>query len=128
MVGFPGFSNPGFVDEVADATATRRVRAPYGSFQEEASSYRGPETLLLRHDVDPSVPGTETLEGVIKLRYANSIYRLMARFTPDAEIFWAYSAHTNKTHYLTSHLYAFLETVHPGVRAALTVEYELSRE
>ena len=126
MVGFPGFSNQGFIEEVADAVATRPVNPPHINFQQEANHQSGPEILLLRHDVDPANSGS--LEGTVKLRFGASTYRLTTTFTPDPQTVWVYSAHTNKPLYLTSHLYAFLHTLGSGVGTQLGVEYELARE
>jgi hypothetical protein len=128
MVGFPGFSNQGFIDEVADAVARRPVIFPYGNFQQEANNQSAAEVLLLRHDVDPTAPNGGTLEGTIRLRFGTRTYRLTTTFSPDPQSFWVYSAHTNKRRYLTSHLYAFLQNLRPGVRTHLNVEYELARE
>ena len=108
MVGFPGFSNQGFIEEVGDAVATRPVNPPHTSFQQEATHQSRPEILLLRHDVDPAAANSGSLKGTVKLRYGTSTYRLTTTFTPDPKTFWVYSAHTNKPFYLTSHLYTFL--------------------
>ena len=128
MVGFPGFSNQGFIEEVADAVATRTVNPPHTSFQQEAIHQSAPEILLLRHDVDPAAANSGSLEGTVKLRFGTSTYRLTTTFTPDPKTVWVYSAHTNKPLYLTSHLYAFLNNLESGVRTELGVEYELARE
>ncbi len=128
MVGFPGFSNQGFVEEVADAVATRPATPPHTNFQQEANQQSGPEILLLRHDVDPAAANSGSLEGTVRLRFGTSTYRLTTTFTPDAQTVWVYSAHTNKPLYLTSHLYAFLQTLESGVGTQLAVEYELVRE
>lgn len=128
MLGFPGFSNQGFVEEVADAVATRPVSPPHASFQQEANHQSGAEIILLRHDVDPAGADGGSLEGTIKLRFGTNIYRLTTTFTPDPQSFWVYSAHTNKPLYLTSHLYAYLHSLGSGVRTELGVEYELARE
>ena len=128
MVGFPGFSNQGFIEEVADAVATRPVNPPHTSFQQEANHQSAPEILLLRHDVDPAAANSGSLEGTVKLRYGTSTFRLTTTFTPDPATVWVYSAHTNKPLYLTSHLYAFLNNLESGVRTQLGVEYELARE
>ncbi len=128
MVGFPGFSNQGFVEEVADAAATRPATPPHTNFQQEANQQSGPEILLLRHDVDPVAANSGSLEGTVRLRFGTSTYRLTTTFTPDAQTVWVYSAHTNKPLYLTSHLYAFLQTLESGVGTQLAVEYELVRE
>ena len=128
MVGFPGFSNQGFVSEVADAVARRPVTPPYASFQQEAARQAAPEIVLLRQDVDPGRSGGRTLEGSVKLRLGATSYRLTTRFTADSRFFWVYSAHTNKPLYLTSHLYIFLQTLRPTDRCVVNVEYELTQD
>ena len=125
MLGFPGFANQSRVVEVADARRQRAPVAPHANFQAEARAQERAEYLLLRHDVDPG-EGGEELRGEVVLEVGSQRYRVTTRFAPDAELRRAYSAHTNKPAYLTSHLYLFMRDMEPGESRRLTVQYALS--
>ena len=83
------------------------------------------EDLLLRDDWFTGEANQE-MWGVVELQQGNRVYTLRSRFTPSAAIGHAFSAHTIKQLYLTSHLYVFFEPIPPGESRTLVVRNELS--
>ena len=125
MVGFPGFVNRR-VNEVIDALGTRRPRRPHATFRDEAAAGSRAEYLLLRHDLELSRSRARGARGGVSLDVGATTYRLDAYYFTDSSLAGAYSAHTNKPRYLTSHLYVTLGDVADGRLRSMTVHYDLS--
>lgn len=126
MVGFPGFANHGWVSEVATAVDRRVPTPPHTTFLAEALADGRSEYLLLRHDVDPRV-SRQALQGAIVVDAAGHRYALQASCVPGTGVEQAYSAHTNKPGYLTSHLYVFLKDMEDGESRQVLVRYVVRR-
>lgn len=127
MVGFPGFANQQWVEEVATAEKARRPQRPFADFRAEAKARQLTDYLLLRQDWDPEHQPPEVLQGAVVLRAAGHTYSLHTRLVGTSGLRGGYIAHTNKPRYLTSHLYAFFANMGQGQSQRLAVRYALSR-
>jgi len=121
MVGFPGFANHRWVSEVA--TAMEQRQTSYTSFLIEARELNKQEYLLLRHDVTPAPGKRESLRGGVTITAGRRTFTLSSSFLSVGDEVAAYSAHTNKDRYLTSHLYVTAGDIPSGGRRSLTVDY-----
>ncbi|MCC7262825.1 MAG: hypothetical protein IT369_09920 [Candidatus Latescibacteria bacterium] len=127
MVGFPGFANQQWVEEVSTAEKARRPTPPYADFLAEAQARNLTDYLLLRQDWNPLTQPPEVLQGSVSLQAADRIYTLTTTLAAASGLRGAYIAHTNKPRYLTSHLYAFLNSIGEGQSQRIAVHYVLSR-
>lgn len=127
MVGFPGFANQQWVEEVATAEKARRPQQPFADFLSEAKARQLTDYLLLRQDWDPDRQPPEVLQGAVVLRAAGHTYSLRTSLAGTNGLRGGYIAHTNKPRYLTSHLYAFFSNMGQGQSQHLAVRYVLSR-
>ena len=125
MVGFPGFGNHHRISAVATALGRRVPGPPHTNFRAEVLDLQLDELLLLRHD--SAVPGTprDTLSARIELCAGERLFELSSAAVVDSTYRAAYSAHTIKAHYLTSHLYTFFADMPPGTRRTLAVQHQL---
>lgn len=126
MVGFPGFANQQWVEEVSTAEKVRRPLRPFANFLAEAEARKVADYLLLRQDWDPQTQAPEVLRGAVVLRGGDQDYTLTTTLAAAAGLKAAYIAHTNKPRYLTSHLYAFLQNLGEGQSRSVAVHYVLS--
>ena len=126
MVGFPGFANQPWVEEVSTAEKVRRPAHPFADFLAEAKARKVADYLLLRQDWDPQTQAPEALRGAVVLRAGDQEYTLATTLVAAAGLKGAYIAHTNKPLYLTSHLYAFLQSLGEGQSRSVAVHYVLS--
>ncbi len=124
MLGLPGFTNHGYVTAVASARERRLPFWPARVFLAEAQALKVPEYQLLRHDVRAGV--SEGLKGSVRLQDGDDDYRLSSYYLTDPSLSSAYSAHTNKPRYLTSHLYLTLGDLKPMQRRSITIHHVLS--
>ena len=127
MVGFPGFANQQWVEEVSTAEKVRRPTRPFANFLAEAKARKVADYLLLRQDWDPQTQTPEALRGAVVLRAGEKGYTLTTTLTAAVGLKGAYIAHTNKPLYLTSHLYAFFQSLGEGQSRSVAVHYALSR-
>ena len=128
MIGFPGFSNHQRVTEVSDALSSRKPRAPYASFLEEATDVNLAEYSLLRHDLFVGQGKVLGAKGGVAIDIDRKRYGLEAFYFADTALSRAYSAHTNKPGYLTSHLYVTLGDIRDGWVRSVTVNYDLTKK
>lgn len=126
MVGFPGFANQQWVEEVSTAERVRRPTRPFADFLAEARARKLADYLLLRQDWDPQTQTPDALRGAVVLRGGNKEYTLTTTLTSASGLKGAYIAHTNKPRYLTSHLYAFLQSIRQEQSRSIVVHYVLS--
>ncbi len=124
MLGLPGFSNHGYITGVASARQQRPPAPPFETFLAAAVARALPEYQLLRHDARAGI--SEGLKGSVQLRDGDRTYRLSSYFLAEPSIMSAYSAHTNKPRYLTSHMYATIGDLPPQQRRAITIHHVLS--
>jgi hypothetical protein len=124
MLGLPGFTNHGYVTAVASARERRLPFWPARVFLAEAQALKVPEYQLLRHDARAGV--SEGLKGSVRLQDGDDDYRLSSYYLTDTSLNSAYSAHTNKPRYLTSHLYLTLGDLKPMQRRSITIHHVLS--
>jgi len=124
MLGLPGFTNHGYITGVASAREQRLPKWPFKEFLAEAEARDLPEYQLLRHDVRAGI--SEGLTGTVQLRDGDDDYRLSSYYLAESSIISAYSAHTNKPRYLTSHLYATIGDLPPHQRHSVTIHHVLS--
>lgn len=124
MLGLPGFTNHGYVTAVASAREQRFPVWPFGAFLAEAQAREMSEYQLLRHDARAGV--SEGLKGSVRLLDGDDEYRLSSYYLSDPSLRRAYSAHTNKPRYLTSHLYLTLGDLKPMQRRSVTIHHVLS--
>ena len=126
MVGFPGFLDNNRIFSVGTrGREVRSVTRPYENFGDEAVA-SGLEAYLLQRSVDPdsgSVSGQS--EATVFTREGDEVFSLTTRFEADHSYSYVYSAHTNKTEYLTSHLYAYMESIPRGATKRLVVHHSL---
>ncbi len=126
MVGFPGFANQQWVEQVSTAEKVRRPLRPYADFLAEAQARKLTDYLLLRQDWNPQTQAPEALQGSVALRAAGRTYTLTTTLAGASGLIGAYIAHTNKPRYLTSHLYAFLDSLGDGQSGSVAVRYVLA--
>jgi hypothetical protein len=126
MVGFPGFANQQWVEEVSTAERVRRPQRPFGDFLAEAQGRQLADYLLLRQDWDPQTQDPEALRGTVVLRGGDKKYTLTTTLAAATGLKGAYIAHTNKPRYLTSHLYAYMRSLGGGESRSVGVHYGLS--
>jgi hypothetical protein len=69
---------------------------------------------------------SEGLKGSVALQDGNHRYRLSSYYLTDTPLSSAYSAHTNKPRYLTSHLYLTLGDLEPQQQRSVTIHHVLS--
>lgn len=126
MVGFPGFANQQWVQEVSTAQEVRRPLRPFADFLAEAQARQLTDYLLLRQDWNPRTQAPGALRGAVVINAADQLYTLTTTLAAAPELSGAYIAHTNKPRYLTSHLYAFLNSLGEGQSGSVAVRYVLS--
>ncbi len=124
MLGLPGFSNHGFVTEVASAREQRLPAWPHDMFLTEALARGLAEYQLLRHNAGTGL--SEGLKGSVSLQDASGDYRLSSYYLADKSVLSAHSAHTNKPRYLTSHLYITLGDLLPQQERSVTIHHVLT--
>jgi hypothetical protein len=126
MVGLPGFLDHAVVTAVETGDGQRREPlSPHEDFLSEALAGGRSDYLLLRHDASPIA--ADSLLGVAEIKEDQVTFALKAAYAPNTDIRQAYSAHTNKPLYLTSHLYLFLNNIEVGEVWGATVQYTLSK-
>jgi hypothetical protein len=121
MVGFPGFANHRWVSAVASAHEERQTA--YSSFWVEARELSLQDYLLLRHDVAPEPGREQELKGEVVISQGSRVFTLSSSFLSQGEELAVYSAHTNKDHYLTSHLYLTNRDLPSGSSRSMTIHY-----
>lgn len=124
MLGLPGFTNHGYITRVASAREQRLPKWPFKAFLAEAEARDLAEYQLLRHDVRAGI--SEGLKGSVQLRDGDNDYRLSSYYLAESSITSAYSAHTNKPRYLTSHLYATIGELPSHQSRSVTIHHVLS--
>lgn len=126
MVGFPGFANQQWVEEVSTAEEVRRPQHPFADFLAEAQDRNLADYLLLRQDWNPITQAPGALRGAVVIHGTDRSYTLTTALAAAPALSGAYIAHTNKPRYLTSHLYAFLKSMGEGQSGSVAVRYILS--
>lgn len=124
MIGLPGFPNQDHATAVSSAREQRYVRWPARTFLAEALERDLPEYLLLKHIARTGV--SEGLKGTVTVHDGSSAYTLSSYYLTDPDLQWAYSAHTNKPRYLTSHLYATLPDLPPQASRSVTIHHVMT--
>ncbi|HCL30645.1 MAG TPA: hypothetical protein DIC52_19720 [Candidatus Latescibacteria bacterium] len=124
MLGLPGFTNHGHVTAVASARQVRLPRWPHKEFLAEAKARNQSDYLLLRHDARAG--HNEGLKGSVRLQDGDDEYQLSSYYLTDLAIDRAYSAHTNKPRYLTSHLYVTLGDLAPQQQRSVTIHHVIT--
>ncbi|NKB66890.1 MAG: hypothetical protein GKR89_07515 [Candidatus Latescibacteria bacterium] len=127
MVGFPGFGNHRRIGAVA--TARQRLLAPLadGNFRAQVQRLRLAELLLLRDDRPLPRSSPDTLSASVTIAEEREVVELRSLAVLDTSYTQAYSAHTIKPDYLSSHLYGYSRDMRPGQRRTLVVRHELVR-
>ena len=123
MVGFPGFSSPESVNQIANGIEIRSPVSPFLNFRQEILDTGREEATLLWYDWNADTP--ETLTSVITLFAFGGVYELEASYTPDEDISALSSGHVLKPAYLTSHLYVLLQDIPAKTERRLKVHYKL---
>ena len=123
MVGFPGFSNPGWINEVGNMVETRTPSSSFYNFQQEILSQNRAESTLLWHDWTPGFQ--DTLHSTITVKAFGGTYELQTAYLPDADVAQVSSGHVVKPAYLTSHLYVNFQDIPPGMSRSLRIHYRL---
>ena len=81
------------------------------------------EYLLLRHDVVPKPGREQELKGEVVISLGSRAFTLSSSFLSQGEEIAVYSAHTNKEHYLTSHLYLTNRDLPSGSSRSMPIHY-----
>ncbi|MBU10233.1 MAG: hypothetical protein CME13_19945 [Gemmatimonadetes bacterium] len=118
MLGFPGFPNQPMITGVSDTERHRTAR--WGNFGDEALSDGRTNYLLLRHDAARRPQG---MRGGLEMHTQQGLYTLTTYYLADPQVRRAYTAHTNKPRYLTSHLYVTLADLPPQRSHQLRIHY-----
>ena len=123
MVGFPGFSDPAWINEVGGSVETRMPLSPFQNFKQEILSQNRAESTLLWAEWTAGSP--DTLRAELTVKAIGGTYELQATYVPDDDVDQVSAGHVVKPAYLTSHLYVTFKDIPPEMSRSLRIHYRL---